>query len=316
MMKNESKEKSIIGMRDAYFDVLYQIFLKDKRTILLSADNGAPSMDQISVLPNQFQNVGIAEEQMIGMACGLALEGKRVWTYCINPFVSFRALEFVKLDMCAMNLPITALGVGAGFAYDIMGPTHHSIGSIAVMRPWPNLKMYNPADSTAAAALAEINYEDNAPQYVQFDRAGIPNLYEEKNINFRDGIVCVKTGTDAYIVSYGIMVHQALKVSNILYAMGSNVGVIDLFRLKPINEKFLLKYLSSVPKVVSLEEDFLEGGMGSMLAELFVDHGITTPLLRIGHPNKFVFDLGGREAIWHRYGLDTESLVKKISRWL
>jgi transketolase len=315
-VKPQPKTAFIIGMRDAYFNALYQIFLKDKKTMFISADNGAPTMDQISVLPNQFQNVGIAEQQMIGMACGLALEGRQVWVYCINPFISFRSLEFVKLDMCAMNLPIIALGVGAGFAYDIMGPTHHSVGSIAVTRPWPNLKIYDVADDTTAAALAEINYEDKGPQYVQLDRAGIPNLYAGKNINFRDGIIQVKEGKDAYIVAHGIMVHQALKVSALLEAKGMKIGVIDLFRMKPVNHELLFQYISGVPKVISLEEDYLAGGMGSIIAELFVDNGITKPLLRIGQPDNFVFDLGGREVIWERNGLDEESLVKKISEWL
>ena len=307
---------SIIGMRDAYFNALYQIFLKDKNAILVSGDNGAPTMDRISELPNQFQNVGISEQQMVGMACGLALEGKRAWVYAINPFIAFRALEFVKIDMAAMNLPIVALGVGSGFAYDILGPTHHSVGWTAVLRPWPNLKLYSPADSVTAGALAEINYEDKSPQYVQFDRTGIPNLYEGKaDIDFHDGVICTKEGKDGYIVSHGVMVHQAMKVAKALEGKGLNIGVIDLFRLKPVNHEVLFRHLANVPRVISLEEDYLQGGLGSILAELFVDHGITKPLLRLGQPDKFAFELGGREAIWRQYGLDEISLVKKISEW-
>ncbi|HTY40185.1 MAG TPA: transketolase C-terminal domain-containing protein [Candidatus Paceibacterota bacterium] len=306
----------IIGMRDAYFNALYKIFTKDKKAILVSADNGAPTMDQISDLSGQFRNVGIAEEQMIGMACGLALEGRRPWVYAINPFITFRALEFIKLDVCAMDLPIVMLGVGAGFAYDIMGPTHHSVGSLAVMRVWPNLKIYSIADSTTAAALADINYRDRAPQYVLFDRTGLPDLYSGKDVNFNDGLVVAKPGTDGYIVASGIMVHAALKVAHILQEKGQNIGVIDLFRLKPVNEELLLKTIQKAPRVISLEEDYLHGGLGSILAEIFVDRGITTPLLRIGQPDKFAFEMGGREAIWRAHGLDEAKVASKIARWL
>lgn len=305
----------IIGMRDAYFKELYKIFRQDKNTVLLSADNGAPTIDAISELPGQFRNVGIAEQQMIGMACGLALEGRRVWVYAIDPFVTFRCLEFIKLDMCAMDLPIVALGVGAGYAYDIMGPTHHAVGAVATMRVWPNLKVYSVADSVTAAALAPISYEDRCPQYIRFDRAGIPDLYHDRTIDFREGLVCAKPGTDIYIVAHGIMVHQALKIADILSTSGIEVGVIDLFRLKPVNTPRLLEYLQSVPRVVSLEEDYLQGGMGSILAEIIVDHGLNLPLLRIGQGDRFVFDLGGREAIWRRYGLDVSGNAAKITEW-
>ena len=123
----------LIVQRDAFFNALYKIFKKDKNTMLISADNGAKGMDKISELSGQFRNVGIAEEQAVGMACGYALQGKKVWAYAIDPFITLRCLEFVKLDVCAMNLPITLLGVGSGYAYDVMGPTHHAVGVVAAM---------------------------------------------------------------------------------------------------------------------------------------------------------------------------------------
>ncbi|MBI2035443.1 MAG: 1-deoxy-D-xylulose-5-phosphate synthase [Candidatus Liptonbacteria bacterium] len=301
--------------RDAFFDALYKVFLKDKKTMLISADNGAKSMDQISELPGQFRNVGIAEEQAVGMACGHALEGRRVWIYAIDPFITLRCLEFVKLDMCAMNLPITALGVGAGYAYDIMGPTHHAVGVIAAMRVWPNLTIWSPADNMTAEALAEISYNHNGPQYIRFDRGYLPNLYENNKIDFCSGVGLACKGKDVAIISTGVMVHQACRVADQLEEKGVSARVIDLFRLKPINQNFLFQYLEGVDKVVTLEEDFLAGGMGSAIAEVFVDNDYRKPLLRIGQRDTFVFDLGGREVIWKKYGLDVESVTQKILNW-
>ena len=127
--------KFTIGMRDAYFEGLYEIFKRDENAVFITADNGAPSLDKFAKeFPKQYYNVGIAEQQLIGMACGLDFEGKKVYTYAIAPFVTLRCYEQNKLDVCAMNLPIVNLGVGAGYAYDIMGPSHHTAEDISIMR--------------------------------------------------------------------------------------------------------------------------------------------------------------------------------------
>ena len=311
-----AETKFIIGMRDAFFDALYGLASEDKNVVIITADNGAPSLDKFAqTLRGQFFNVGIAEQQMFGMACGMAFEGKKVYCYAIAPFVTTRVHEFIKLDVCAMNLPIVALGVGAGYAYDIMGPSHHTVEDIAIMRVQPNLKIYSPADSTCAAALAQISYDDRSPQYIRFDRAGIPNLYDD-NSNFSDGVLNpIKSGDDICIISTGIMVHQAVKISAKLAEIGISVGVIDLCRLKPVNIERLLCLIENISGVVTLEEHYLAGGLGSIIAEMFVDRNIFKPLLRLGQSDRFVFDYGGREAIWEKYGLGMDSVVDRIKQW-
>jgi len=308
-----SDPKFIIGMRDAFFNALYEIAKQDKNVIIITADNGAPTLDQFSQnLPNQFFTVGIAEQQMIGMACGMAVEGKKVYTYAIAPFVTTRVHEFNKLCLGAMNLPIVNLGVGAGYAYDIMGPTHHTVEDITIMRSIPNMKVHSPADSSTAASLAQISYKDPSPQYIRFDRAGIPDLYSNKKVNFKSGMIKVKEGEDLCIIATGIMVHQALEVASELKKEGIEAGVIDLHRIKPITKDLLMDYIEGYPQIVTMEEHLLAGGMGSAISEIFVDEGISTPLLRIGQDDKFVFDLGGRKAIWKTHGLDVPGIIKQI----
>ena len=175
--------------------LICELAKKDKNVIIITADNGAPTLDQFSQnLPNQFFTVGIAEQQMIGMACGMAVEGKKVYTYAIAPFVTTRVHEFNKLCLGAMNLPIVNLGVGAGYAYDIMGPTHHTVEDITIMRSIPNMKVHSPADSCTAASLAQISYDDPSPQYIRFDRTGIPDLYSNKKIDFKSGLIKIRDG--------------------------------------------------------------------------------------------------------------------------
>ena len=300
-------------MRDAFFNALYEIAKQDKNVIIITADNGAPTLDQFSQnLPNQFFTVGIAEQQMIGMACGMAVEGKKVYTYAIAPFVTTRVHEFNKLCLGAMNLPIVNLGVGAGYAYDIMGPTHHTVEDITIMRSIPNMKVHSPADSSTAASLAQISYDDPSPQYIRFDRTGIPDLYSNKKVDFKNGLIQVKDGEDLCIIATGIMVHQALEVASELQQEGIKAGVIDLHRIKPITKDLLMKHIQGYLQIVTIEEHLLAGGMGSAIAEIFADEGITTPLLRIGQNDKFVFELGGRQEIWKTHGLDVAGILKQI----
>ena len=307
----------IIGMRDAFFDALYEIARTDRNVIIISADNGAPSLDKFAqTLPNQYFTVGIAEQQMIGMAAGMAFEGKKVYTYAIAPFITTRVLEQQKLDVCSMNLPIVNLGIRAGYAYDIMGPSHHTVEDISIMRALPGMKIYCPADAICSRALVDLSYADPSPQYIRFDRAGIPNIYAGRPVDFTPGLVKTREGRDMYIVATGIMVHQALKVSDELKRDGLEVGVIDVCRIKPFPVEWLFEYLEEVPWVVTLEEHLLAGGLGGIVAEIFVDSGVTTPLLRIGQEDRFVFTYGGRSVIWKKYGLDVPSVVEKIQTWM
>ena len=291
--------KSILGMRDAFFNALFEVFKRDPETAFISADNGAPTLDQFyKTLPAQYFNVGIAEQQLIGMACGMALEGKKVYTYAIAPFVTIRCYEQTKIDICAMNLPVICIGVGAGYAYDIMGPTHHTVEDLTVMRALPNMTVHSPADAHSAEALAEISYRTPGPQYIRFDRTGIRDIYTDGKTNFADGVLLTRPGGSLAIVATGIMVHQALRVTELLAKAGVQARVIDICRIKPLNTQRLFEYLKGVERVVSMEEHFLAGGLGSLLAETFVDNNIRLPLLRIGQDDRYVFDNGGRVVIW------------------
>jgi len=311
-----AKTKYILGMRDAFFTALYPLFAANPKSVFVSADNGAPTLDCFGDnLKNQFYTVGIAEQQMIGMAAGFALEGYKAYAYAIAPFVTLRCYEITKLDVCAMNLPVVLVGVGAGYAYDIMGPTHHTVEDLTVMRVLPNLKIYSPADGICAGALAKITFKDPAPQYIRFDRAGISNVYPDEGTDFTQGLVPLRRGKDVCLIACGVMVHTALQVADQLRQRGIDAGVVDLFRIKPINTDRLLGELNGVKRVVTMEEHLLAGGMGSAVLEVLSDAGFVRPVLRIGQKDRFVFDMGGRKVIWKRYGLDSDSVTQRVADW-
>jgi len=299
-------------MRDAFFDKLYTLARKDPDVVLVDADMGAPSLDKFRRdCPAQFVNVGIAEQTAISVAAGLAFEGKKAFAYAIAPFITLRCYEQIKVNMGSMKIPVTAVGVGAGFSYDDSGPTHHTTEDIAIMRALPNITIMNLTDNMMAEKCAEIACKSKTPMYVRLDREPLPDIYDKKE-TFEDGVSQLETGNDICIVATGNMVHKALEVAKILKKEMLNVSVVDLYRLKPVNKKLLLKYLSQSERVVTLEEHLIDGGIGSIVAEVFVDNSVTIPMKRIAIPDKYCYTYGGREAIRRTIDLDTDSVVKTI----
>lgn len=302
----------MVTMRDAFFNKLYELARKDPNIILVDADMGAPSLDKFRTdMPSQFVNVGIAEQNAITVACGLALGGKTAFTYAIAPFITLRCYEQIKVDMCAMKLPVTCIGVGAGFSYDDSGPTHHTTEDISIMRALPYITILNSTDSIMAAKCAEIAVRSKSPMYVRLDREQLPDLYN-KNETFKDGLHLFRKGKDVCIVSTGNMVHKALDVAKSLKKQNIDAAVLDLYRLKPVNKNFLVKHLKQSKKIVTLEEHLLDGGLGSIIAEIIADNNLSIPLKRLAIPDKFCYTYGGREEIRKTIGLDTDSIVKSI----
>lgn len=303
-------------MRDAFFDKLYEIAIKEGNIIIVSADMGAPSLDKFRRdLGSQFINVGIAEQNMVTVATGLALGGKKVFVYAIMPFATSRCYEAIKINLSLMNIPVTVVGVGAGFSYDDSGPTHHSTEDIAIMRVLPNMTILSPSDSVMAAKSAEMSCKMAGPNYVRLDREILPPIYNQDD-SFYDGLTNLKTGKDVSIISTGNMVHRAIEVSNKLKEHSIDAGVVDLYRIRPINEELLWQNVKQSKRIVTLEEQLISGGMGSAVAEILIDNGKTVPLKRIGIPDKYYYAYGGRNNIQTICGLDTVSVSKTILEWL
>ncbi|MFC1809829.1 transketolase family protein, partial [Candidatus Omnitrophota bacterium] len=220
-----------VTMRDAFFDSLYEIARKDKNVIIVSADMGAPSLDKFREnLAEQFVNVGIAEANMVTVATGLALGGKKVLIYAIMPFVTSRCYEFLKVDVSLMNIPITIVGVGPGFGYDDSGPTHHCTEDISIMRALPNMTILSPSDSVMTSAFARFVCKHENPSYIRLDRQVQPILYDAKK-QFKNGCYKLRKGDDICILATGNMVHRALEVAELLSEQSIKASVVDVYIL-------------------------------------------------------------------------------------
>ena len=309
--------------RDAFFNRLYALAKEDKDIIIVVADMSAPALDKFRIeLPNQFVNVGIAEQNAIQIASGLALEGKKVFAYAISPFITLRALEQIRVSNCIMGIPITIVGMGTGLSYSSDGPTHHLIEDIAVMRSFPNMNIYNITDNVMAEAVVGICCRSNAVNYVRLDKDANQDIYGTNygtNYLFLDGIAQLIREEEIILISSGVMTYTALKVVGFLYEKGMSIGIIDIFRF-PINTPIFLEMIKKTKKLITLEEHFLAGGLGSAVCEILVDNGITIPLRRIGMEMsdgyKFCYKYGGRDIIRKHYGIDAVSVEEKIMNFL
>jgi transketolase len=302
--------------RDAFWNRLYEIARRDRDVILVSADMGAPSLDKFRLdMPGQYVSTGIAEQNAIMVSAGLALSGKKVFAYAIAPFIVFRCLEQVRVNLAMMNLPVTIVGVGAGFGYEDAGPTHHLLEDIALMRSMPNMVTHGITDNIMAEAMADISVAMKSPNYIRLERHVMPNIYDE-NTDFTQGLSVLREGA-SYLVSTGSMVHTVLEVADKLNRQGLSVGVIDVYRI-PLNTGLFLEKVKGAKRLISVEEHFLPGGLGSVLAEVLSDNGLGIPLNRLGlqADKGYCYKYGGRESLREYYGLDIVSLERSVAGFL
>ena len=304
-------------MREAFFSSLYNIVAQDKRVILLTGDTGARVLDKIRAnLKSQYINVGLAEESMIGIAAGLATSGKVVYVYGIIPFTTMRCLEQIRVDVCWPNLPVRIIGIGAGISYFTLGPSHHGTEDITLMRSLPGMTILNPSDSTMASAFAQLSYKLQKPVYIRLDRTGEPLVYTNHEENFSDGLTILRTGHDLCIVATGRMVLTAQKVAEELSNHSIDVGIIDLYRIKPLNTELLLKAIGRIRYVATLEEHSVTGGIGSMVSEVLAENGQACHFMRLGLPDKFCRQYGTREYLLSLNNLGVGEVTNTLSKWI
>jgi transketolase len=301
-----------LTMRDAFFNKLYDLAKQDRDIVIVSADMGAPSLDKFRRdLSAQYVNVGIAEQNMLNIAVGLAMSGKKVFCYAIEPFTALRPYEFIKVNVSCMNVPVNLIGVGAGYSYPDSGPTHHSTEDISIMRVLPNIEVLNPSDANMAAAFAEHGTKRLNPTYIRLDRITQPDKYKETE-KFKEGFSELIKGDKICIVGTGNTVTNAMEVSKKL--KNKKIGVIDFYRLKPVKTKEFVKTLSKYKHIISWEEHMLAGGMGSILSEIITDNKLNIKLTRIGVNDRYHYYYGDRENIQKKLNIDNQTVIKTINK--
>jgi transketolase len=311
-LKGDMIMNNIATQRNAFFDKLYEVAKNNQDVVIVVADMSAPSLDKFrKEMPSQFINVGIAEQNAIVIGSGLALAGKKVFVYAIAPFITLRCLDQIRVSNSIMNIPITIIGMGTGLSYDSDGPTHHLIEDISILRSLPNIKINNLTDNVMAATIAEKLCDIDTTNYVRLDKDFTSDVYDV-DFDFSKGISKFYDEKENIIISTGPIFHTINKIIN---DNSLNVGLIDIFQI-PINESVLIDMLKDAKKIITIEEHFLPGGLGSAVCEILNDNKINIFVKRLGLDIKAgyknCYKYGGREIIRSYSGLDSKSIYKTI----
>lgn len=303
-----------ILQRDALIDAIFEAAQKDKDIYFISADLGAKALDRFRAeLPRQFIHAGISEQNMIDLAAGLAMSGKKVFCYAMASFITARCYEQVKCALAAMRQPVTLIAVGVGLGYDDAGPTHYTTEDIASFRALPNMEIHSPADAESTLALADLCLKRPALRLVRLERPALPAVYNGRFAQVMDaGFAEVAAGQGAAIISSGFLLHRALAAREKLAQAGIAASVFDLFRVKPLDGAKLAQELSRFKAVVTVEEQVLAGGFGTVVLEALADNGVMLPVKRLGLPDRFYFENGGRGRLLDSIGLSVDAIADAV----
>ncbi|MBT3886953.1 MAG: hypothetical protein HOO19_05995 [Rhodospirillaceae bacterium] len=289
-------------MRDAFIAALHDIAAEDDRVMLLSADIGFAVFDKFrDDYPGRYMNLGVAEANMIGVSAGLALSDMRPFAYTIIPFLTMRAFEQIRVDVCAQNQPVVIVGVGGGLSYGVLGPTHHATEDLAVMRALPNMTIVMPSDPAEARAATRAAHDHDGPVYIRLGKNGEPALTDYSNFQIGKAAE-VRSGSDVTIVSGGPILKVALEAADALEQDGLSCRVINIHTVKPIDADAILQAAVETNAMIVLEEHSIIGGLGSAVSEILAENAVGKPFKRIGIPDMFCHTVGSQEYHWQEQG--------------
>ena len=302
-----------ITNRQIVCEVLSEHAKTDKDIVVLCSDSrGSASLAPFArEFPAQFVEVGIAEQDLVGIAAGLAKCGKKPYAASPASFVSTRSYEQAKVDCAYSNTNVKLIGISGGVSYGALGMSHHSAQDIAAMAAIPNMRVYLPSDRFQTRRLFEALLKDESPAYIRLGRNAVEDVYAENNCPFEmDRATVVAEGADALIVACGEMVKPAKDAAALLKAEGISAAVLDMYCVKPLDAAGLLKAAKGKKLVVTVEEHSPFGGLGSMVSQVI---GANDPkkVLNLALPDAPVITGNSKEVFKH-YGLDAEGIAKTV----
>lgn len=306
-----------IANKQVINDVLLEESAKDKDIVVLCSDSrGSAGMKSYAEQrPEQFVEVGIAEQNLVGISAGLAACGKKPFAVSPASFLSTRSMEQAKVDVAYSNTNVKLIGISGGVSYGALGMTHHSATDIATMGSMPNMRVYLPSDRFQTEALIRSVLKDEKPAYIRIGRNAVEDVYEEGNVPFElDKATLVKDGTDVTIIACGELVGDAKAAAEELAGKGISTRVLDMYCVKPIDKDAIIKAAKETKLIVTVEEHTMYGGMGSMVAQITAANA-PVKVINLTLPDAPVVTGKSRE-IFKYYGLDAEGIVKTVTEQL
>ena len=304
-------------MRDAFARTLYEIAKREPNVFIVVADiSPAGSMAQFrKEFPDQFINVGVAEQSMISLCAGLALRGCRAFAYTIATFSIYRPFEQVRDDLCYQNLPVTVVGIGGGVSYSLLGGTHHAQEDIAVMGALPNMTILAPCDPLETEAATRACAKHKGPVYLRLGKAGEPALTTEAVEPFEMGkLRLLKKGGDTCIISYGPIMKLAFEAASKLEKEKKlSVALFSAHTVKPLDVEGMKKIMREYKTVFVLEEHSERGGLAAEAKKIAWDCRAACRLLTFSLKDEFMHLYGSQIDLWRAHGISAESIYQKLT---
>jgi len=300
-------------MRTEFAQTLTKIARQDRNTVLVTGDLGFGVLEEFArEFPQQYINAGVAEQNMTGLAVGLALEGKIVYTYSIGNFPSLRCLEQIRNDACYHNANIKIVSIGGGFAYGALGFSHHATEDLGIMRTMPHMTVVAPGDAIETKAAIWGVHQTQGPCYVRLGRGGEP-IVHGNGVVFRIGrAIRMHDGDDAILISTGGILGNVCQARNRLSRSGLSVGLYSMHTIKPIDREAIWAAARKTKLIVAVEEHSVLGGLGGAVAEVLAEMGQPRPRLRRIGVASPCLAVGDQEYLRAMAGLSVESIVRTV----
>ncbi len=305
-------------MRNAFAKQITELAQRDERVVLLSGDIGNRLFDDLKAkCPDRFFNCGVAEANMISMAAGMAMSGLRPVCYTITPFITYRCMEQIRVDVCYHHVPVVIVGTGAGLSYASLGATHHSCEEMGMLRLLPGLAVIAPADAmeVRGALKAALNYPH--PVYIRIGKKGEPVIHKTEP-DFQIGkAIALREGKDVCLLSTGNMLPAALETADLLASQNISAKVVSFHTIKPLDVTTLASAFADFQLVVTIEEHSVLGGLGGSVAEWLADHSpAKARLLRCGTADEFLHETAEQDEAREHFGLTATAIAARVKKSL
>lgn len=302
-------------MRATALQCVYELARRDPRVFFIGSDLGQGTLDQFKrEMPERFLMEGISEANIIGMAAGLALEGKIPYVNTIATFLTRRCFEQIVVDLCLHNVNVRLIGNGGGLVYAPLGPTHLAIEDLAILRTIPNMTIVAPADADEIRRLMPLTPDYPGPIYIRLGKGNDPIVTDAHRPFAIGKAMPMREGSDALIVTTGITLKPALDAAAALNKAGIDAAVLHVHTIKPLDSETILEYVARVPAVVTIEEHTLSGGLGSAVAEIIAEANFIPGkrFKRLGIPDVFPDEYGSQASLMKKYALTNEHLASIV----
>jgi transketolase len=301
-------------VRTAFIQALNDLASEDPRVCLVVGDLGYSVIEEFaSKHPDQFVNAGVAEQNMVGLAAGLAMTGKVVFTYSIGNFGTLRCLEQIRNDVAYHRANVKVVAVGGGLAYGNLGVTHHASEDVAILRSLPNMVVVSPGDPVEAGLATRALVAYDGPAYLRLGKAGEPVVHADEPRFDLGKAITLRDGRDISLIASGSMLATANVVASNLVKKGLSVRLLSMHTIKPLDREAVIAAATQTKWVVTLEEHSVEGGLGGAVAEVLAEmEAGHAPLKRIGLRPEFNKVVGDQKYLKSLHGLDEDGVMKTI----